>query len=218
MIPSSMASMMFGAGLPKLTFLGTASDITNSSTYSFTGKSFGKASQDRLIVCAVSGYRDAGGTISSATIGGVAAAIYGNTSVAYGSGAFIAAVVPSGNTGTITINWSNQQASCAIAWYSITGLQSTIAAGTQTDAVAPAALSIAPRRGRVVICKANCLTSGTWTWGGTAGVVEDCDFYRTNVTFSTASKVFDEDLSSQTIIPDFSAAENNELYQHIFFI
>ena len=98
-----------GLGPSDLTLTDHVVDATDQTIYTFSNRAFGAADANRLvIVCGV--MRGAGTlTISSITIGGVAAtvAVEGRNTSNGTTSAFIAyAAVPTGTTGNVVITWS----------------------------------------------------------------------------------------------------------------
>ncbi len=92
------------------TFIGAFSS-SSASTWNFTALGIGPADPNRLVVIGVSAVGPAlSETITSATIGGVAATIIGQQYATNGSGgqvaAILAAVVPLGTTANVSINFS----------------------------------------------------------------------------------------------------------------
>lgn len=123
--------------LPTATFITSTSDeneFFGQSTYTFSSTSIGAASVSRLVVVTV-GFCDrtgTGRTISSATIGGVTATINTQINDAASTApgvAIIQAVVPTGTSGDIVINFSGSIHSCGIGVFALYDLIST----TPTD-------------------------------------------------------------------------------------
>lgn len=149
-----------------------------TATNTFNGVSFGTASSDRYIIVGIlarSGSTST--TISSVTIGGVAATAV-TTLVIPGSGSgenlasiYIAAV-PTGTTGTVTVVSNNSMARLAIVVWSATGLDSATAVATGTSSAAAPTASLAVRYGgfAVGVSYSQSTTSATW-----AGISENVD-------------------------------------------
>lgn len=168
-------------------FLQATVNTGSSTTYNFTSQDLGDAADDRLIVVGVSGYRDAGGTVNSATIGGVSATIHQSQGAARGSLTWLSAVVPSGTSGTISVTFSVLQAGCIISTYRVVGYESATPEFTLYDDTSPMSLSPSFTEETVVLAHATAnTTSGGFTWGGTIGVSEDSDVVGDN-KYSTAS-------------------------------
>lgn len=138
-----MVAFFFPPGVfrttPRASFVTSDSaenEFFGQSTYTFSSTSIGAASVSRLVVVTV-GFCDrigTGRTISSATIGGVTATI--NTqindaaSTAPGVG-IVSAVVPTGTTGDVVINFSGLVHGCGIGVFTLYDLIS--ATPTDTD-------------------------------------------------------------------------------------
>jgi hypothetical protein len=117
-----MPRFMYIGGPPTngalLTYItSTGADVTQS-TFTFSSQSIGTAFTDRIVI--VPFYWDTSGstrTVSSATIGGVAANIVAQNGGTGGGTAIIWAAVPTGTTATIVINFSANVLACDIAVY-----------------------------------------------------------------------------------------------------
>jgi len=117
-------------------FLG--SSVTNSiaTTYTYTSFPFGTAASDRYIVCRAGSTWQAGGIMTSATIGGVTASIvvhaHGNSGEQDGD-IFIAAV-PTGTSGTIAMTYAGSQARNGLGCDAMYGISSATPYGSGSDA------------------------------------------------------------------------------------
>lgn len=107
-----------------------------------TGHAIGAAQANRLVVVRVHGWRvgNTDRTLTSATIGGVAATIYkqatcnssGNCNVV----AIIGAIVPTGTTADISLTWSGSMSGNEVQVVALAGLNAPLAAvDTQSSAV-----------------------------------------------------------------------------------
>lgn len=182
-------AMHFSEPDPTCTLVDNINGTGSLTTYAFAGVNFGPASPTRLIVVCMGGYRDKGGTIVSATIGGVAATIHFNSSLGNGSLAMISALVPTGTSGAINITWSIQQAAMTIDVYAIDNIKSTTPAFTLTDTASPLSQNITFAPKTVVIAQVKSYTTGSFTWSGSAGLIEQDDSTYGVCTHSSAMKV-----------------------------
>lgn len=108
-------------------FLQATQNATNLSAYTFAGQSLGPASAVRRIVVGVTN-RDTVLNPTSVTIGGVAA----TKDVGDGSlqGASVwSAVVPTGTTGDIVVDYGGTQTTCTIGVWALTGVASVAVVG-----------------------------------------------------------------------------------------
>lgn len=126
MIPLGVlaSSYVAPAGGVTLEYLGVVTDPTGGGTSrTFSDVNFGDAATGRVIVIGVSRFSDF--ALSSVTIGGVAATIANQAG--YNRWASIAyATVPTGSTGSITINAANFPGGCAVAVWRISGAVSVV--------------------------------------------------------------------------------------------
>lgn len=133
----------FGAGgsavAPTLTFIGTASLTTNTSTYTFSSQDIGTPGSDRLVVVVAAAYESsssAGDTPSSITIGGVSATIHATgagTGFNSASVSIASLLVASGSTADIVVTMPDAQVGMAIVVLALTGYSSAV---PTTDATA----------------------------------------------------------------------------------
>lgn len=104
--------------------------LVSGTTYSSTGAAIGAAAADRRVFCIVDWTKSGSpSSLSSATIGGVAATIHAQNKVASVFGlsvAIISALVPTGTTATVSLTFS-AAASPGLGVYRVTGLQSATA-------------------------------------------------------------------------------------------
>lgn len=200
-------AMHFAETNPICAYVDGKEDATNLTTYSFTGVNFGAPSSTRLIVVCIAGYRDNGGTVASATIGGVTATIHANNSIGNGSIATISAVVPTGTSGTVVISWSILQAATTIDVYALDNIKSTTPTFTIVDTSSPLSQDITYGPNTVVIAHAKAYTAGSFTWSGSAGLVEQGDnIYDSVNTHSSAMKVMPAGGSGVGVIATYSGS------------
>lgn len=157
----------------------TATDTSAQTTYSFTSQAFGTAATGRIIAVAVRWRNGASDrSISSATIGGIAANVTNYVHGVPGGVGIIWAVVPTGTTGTVAITFSGNNANCAISIYSIYGAASSTPAYASSafGSGTAATTSLTPSYSGSAFVVANGVAmaaSLTTTWSG--GVAEDDD-------------------------------------------
>lgn len=154
--------------------LGSTAGVT---TYTFTDAAIGAADSTRQVVVCVMQVTDVLRTISSATIGGVAATIdVQQNASAQDSAGLIRAAVPTGTTATIAITFSGQTTRCYCVVYSMlnaaTGTPDTDSHGGGSG-VKTIALDI-PANGLGLAAAGANHSSGIsgFTWGG---LTEDVD-------------------------------------------
>lgn len=163
------------AMLPPVISYVLSSDISGvATTYTFTDHPIGAAAPSRLVVVCIQGGAAGGRTITSVTIGGVAATIVGATNASSTiRNVFAYLAVPAGTTATIVVNSSASLQQCRINVYSITGLQSSapIDAQVNNTATATTGLSLTAPEGAAVIAGFSAsggATATTWSWAGSA--------------------------------------------------
>lgn len=117
-----------------LTFQTSSNSPTGTNPYTYSGLAIGAAAGSRVVHCLIS-VRGAtvAPTLSSATIGGVAAVVnklQQDASGAKYSIAIISAAVPTGTTANVVITWSETGDRQYVGVWSSTGLSSTTAHAT----------------------------------------------------------------------------------------
>lgn len=163
----------------------TATDLSDLTTYTFTSIPIGTADTNRIVIVAIA----IGGvarTVSSATIGGIAASIAGTTTGTTAGTGMIYAKVPTGTTATISITLSGAANDCHIGVYRLVGQGSD----TPFDTDAPAgggtttrtATLDVPAGGAVVACMGNGGSNVAWT-----NATEDYDINTGGNSFSSAA-------------------------------
>ena len=190
-----LPNIIFIDGGISLGFLQGALDSVFRTTYTFSAQNLGVASADRRIVVCVRGWADNSTTVSSATIGGVAATIHINQGMNFGSAAIFSAIVPTGATGDIVITWGGVQAGNAISAYAIRGETSATPDFVVNDLSNP--LDITPTiSGNTAVIghggisgNNNLANSVAWTWAGGLGLVENVEQANTYLSNSTANLV-----------------------------
>jgi hypothetical protein len=157
-----------GGAAKSISFIDTAILTTNLTTYSFTGLDFGAAQGDRYIIgVAVSGTAER--SLSSATIGGVAARVVVSVS---GGGAtdrnagIIIANVPTGTSGAIAVTWSSGCAHCAIGWWRATGLANEVEHHFGSSTADPGVATINTLAGGIAVAGMISASGGTFSWTG----------------------------------------------------
>ncbi len=178
-----------------VTFLGSASSVTDLTTYTFSSQNFGTpdGTATRHIVVAIGSRANAARSISSVTIGGVAATavITANDTV---GGADIAAIyiaaVPTGRTGDVVVVFSAAMLRCAITIYRVTNIDSITASDTGSDIVDASnvfsdTINIPANGIGIAACWHNTSAgNATATW---AGLAEDVEVAPESATNSLSS-------------------------------
>jgi len=202
MIPGMIGG--HAAPAPVLTYLGSASNSSNGAFFSFTGKTFGAAAPDRRIIVAYVLTRAGTFGVSATTIGGVST----SSSVAETSSdgnrvrvGIIHAAVPTGTSGDINLLADQVCEYCAVAWFSVTGLDATAASDTASDDHGdPLSAAIDVLAGGFAIGVAASNTSTGWTWSGLDEVVDVAP--EGGDRFGVAWREFPGGVSGQTVTAD----------------
>ncbi|MDN5932871.1 MAG: hypothetical protein L0I24_17695 [Pseudonocardia sp.] len=132
MIPlGTLASARVAGGAPvPPEYLGISSKDTKETTSTFAGRAFGDAAAERVLIAVITHNATDSSTVSSATIGGVAATIDAQT--ADKGTAVLRAEVPTGTSGDVVVTYSNNQAgpgrTCAL--YRLEGTVTVASTGT----------------------------------------------------------------------------------------
>ncbi len=174
-----------------IAFAATATDTTDSATYTFTNHSIGTAATGRIVLVCVSSREGTSFDISSVTIGGTTATQLGSWTASVASNLeFWALQVDTGTTATIVVNFTATANRCAIATYALNNVVSVEAYDSDQSAasgVGSRTATLNTPDGGAIIAFVQQLTNNTVTWSGTAGVTEDWDTVVETNMFSGAS-------------------------------
>lgn len=150
---------------------------TDASTYTFSGVSFGAEDASRYIHVAYTGLKAASVSISSATIGGVSATVV--DVVPAGSWSYVAhlyALVPTGSSGDIVINFGGTQDAGICSVYRIVSPSNLPSAGVDSYYYSATGTSISGSptltEGSFIIASGKADNSNAITW---TNITEDKD-------------------------------------------
>lgn len=163
---------------PQAAFVATTGNVGTDCTNTCTDNiGFGTASATRRVAVTFYAQQSSAGalTISSATIGGVAAAIHAEINNAANTRftAIISAAVPTGTSGNVIINLNAAVTNHTISSFEITNLQSGTPVDTDTNSTTSPGCSLSTQALGVAICGTSIIsdTAGT-TWTGMTEVSE----------------------------------------------
>ncbi len=162
-----------GGGDPaNLTYLQSAGDDANLTTYTFASQNFGDEAADRYIIVALMPVGAA--SITSVTIGGVSATIIGQVANGANVAGLAIALVPTGTSGSVVMTLSDAGTRAGISCYSVTGLSDPTPTDTNTSTADPSVLNLdVPDGGFIVACSMVAATAQTATW---VGATKDSNF------------------------------------------
>jgi hypothetical protein len=118
-----------------ITYLQNTQTGDNAEAYTFSAVNFGAAAAGRYIICCVYG-QSATGTISSVSIGGVAATQATSVKANDDALSIYIAAVPTGTSGDVVVTWTAAMGDCGVATYSTSGVGSTTATDQGTSSTA----------------------------------------------------------------------------------
>lgn len=204
--PVTPASLTFisqsGGGVPAAN--PALEDDTNASTYTFTSAAIGTADATRRVVVVAHWAQATNNrTLTSATIGGIAATIHQQSNPAnLASVAIISALVPTGTTATIVLNFNASADRCKIGVFRSVNEQVASPNDTQVDtSFTSNALSVSlavPQDGWVVAGSTNATGAGiTHTW---TGVTKQYDAAFGEAAGGTGTAGFASGLGAQTLV------------------
>ena len=199
----------FGAGGGKVSVALTDNtvDTANASTHTFTSQSIGAIDANRKIVVIVNtGGVSASTSVSSMTINSVAAGLVlavTNSTEAWFVTEIWQAVVPTGTSVSIVVNWSGTVVNAGIGVYRVIGAASAAYATASDNDSDPLTATIDIPADGVLICGAGEGTAATWSW---TNADEDYDeTIEAGDNQSGASKAYDTFQSGITITANPSA-------------
>jgi hypothetical protein len=157
---------------PTGAFLQQTSATGSATQHTFATQNIGAAHAERIIVCAICADTTPV-TLSSATIGGITAAIDVQNDDATEFAAVISAAVPTGTTATVVLNFANAALDVSIALYRFVGLNSQTPTATTSNDDDPTASTInVSANGFIVGCASFDADTTAIT---TVGVTENYD-------------------------------------------
>ena len=174
----------FGAGGSTgplaMAYGGAGVQTADGSTMTVSGLSIGAADDSRRVIAAIAWNAGSNQTVSSATIGGVAATIVVQAMSTTGSAgsALLIASVPSGTTADVAVTFSGSVSRMSAATYRVVNLNSATAYATANDTEAASGEvtgSLNVPAGGFVVAVASTSDGASWSW--TAGPTEDSDQY-----------------------------------------
>ncbi|WP_027039117.1 hypothetical protein [Mesorhizobium ciceri] len=154
-----------------VSYVGSTAVLSTTDTESMPGVPIGPAAGDRTVFHIVHWYSSAVAPLASATIGGVTAKVHvSNGATAAGAAflgsAIVSALVPSGTTATVVLNFATGATfhNINLATYSVRGLVSDTAIDTISDnpnAVASYAGAVDVQQDGLMLFGAVCYSSNT---------------------------------------------------------
>ena len=194
------------AGGVSSTYASSASQNATVNPVTAAAMPIGAPSADRLVVVCIADIRSTAQprTISSATIGGIAATIHaqiGNSSGTTGPVlGIISALVPTGTTADVVITRSGLTQTIVISVYTLTGYVSATPTGTNTVAVASGdpstTINVTGPGVAIGIWCGSSGTTATTIWTGLS--TKDYDAVVAAVTNTEASSAHQSGLSTET--------------------
>lgn len=145
-LPGMAVLPLGGLGPAAIVASGSGNVIATSTTQTVAAVGFGTAASNRSVSCGISGLGSGAFTVSSVTIGGVAATagVSVNNAAAGFTNAIYTARVPTGTSGSIVATFSASVTAMAVSCYAISNLASLTptASGTSIANTGSVALAI----------------------------------------------------------------------------
>lgn len=151
-----------------VTFLQTATDGTNQTTYTFASQNLGAATATRYIIASITGRSDDGSarTISSVTINGVTATINDQQENSGSIAGIACANVPTGTAGNVVVVWSGGMTDCAVSLHYFLDLDSATALSTGKSTADPGTATVVTQSGGIMVAVTrddDGSATATWT-------------------------------------------------------
>jgi hypothetical protein len=161
-----------GTGInPRMQFVNNYQDPNNFTTYTFSSVSFGEAAGRSLVVVYVSGHDSNSRSISSVTIGGVAATEVTASSAGIMCGGLYQAYA-TGTSGDVVVTFSGECDAAGLGVWALYDLQSTTASSSASNAATSSDVSV----------NVNTLANGFLIAGGSARTGTTRTYTWTNAT------------------------------------
>lgn len=116
-----------GGTARSISYVTTAQDTSNLTTYTFSGISLGTVDSTRLVVVAVYGHNTTNRTISGVTVGGVSATLVGKRDGANSNSGLYQIANTTDATADIEVTFSGQELRASIVVWALYGLSSNTA-------------------------------------------------------------------------------------------
>jgi hypothetical protein len=198
----------FGAGgsVVTLSFTDSSVDASNLTTYTFSTQALGTAASDRRIVVGAGSSSAAGTTVSSVTVGGIAATQLATAGTGNGIAALWIASVPTGTTGDVVVTFSQAQSRAGIGVWALYGAAAAaFDTGTSTADPMTDTLNVPASGAAIGYFAGNDNTSATWT-----NLTENFDeAQESTITQSGASATFAAAQTALAITATPGTAINN---------
>lgn len=165
------AATKSGGVNPKMQFINSYVDPNNFTTYTFSSVSFGEPTNRSLVVVYVSGHDQNSRSISSVTIGGVAATEVTASSAGIMCGGLYQAYV-SGASGDVVVTFSGECDAAGVGVWALYDLQSTTASSAASNASTSTSVAV----------NVNTLANGFLIAGGAARTGTTRTYSWTNAT------------------------------------
>jgi len=141
------------------TYLGNLGTESDTNSFVVPNASFGPASLDRVIIVGTGGQYN-GASIINVTVSDITAALLISTTSGPESVALFAALVPTGTSGDIVVNLSNNAFRQNVFWWSCTGRGGSTAASDTASSASSSATSIDVPANGVVFGYAQSASAG----------------------------------------------------------
>jgi hypothetical protein len=193
-----------GDNITSLSFIESKTSTADATTYTITGVDFGAADSNRRVVIGfASRSGNAGHNVSSATIGGITATVLAQHTANVGGGhslvALIAADVPTGASGTVSVTLSNGAVRAIIGVYRIlanNALAVANSASSSTSTGSSTSVTVSVEKGALLAVAITFTTGPTLSFSGIAN--DDFDATAESANAGTASELITAS-ASQTV-------------------
>jgi len=157
------AQMMLGSvGFKEITYITTASDATDLTTYTFSTQSIGDANSSRKVIVGVHGSINFQ-TVSTVTVGGISATILVQEATLGIVAAIAIAEVPTGTTADVVVTFTGAMDRCAIGIWRAVGSISMTPIDTGSSTADPGTDTLTSVIGGYCVCVGTGGDTATWT-------------------------------------------------------
>lgn len=205
------SSFTTSAASSNYSYLQSAQDTSDLTTYTFSSQNLGSADSGRYIAVAIQSRRAGTGlAVSSVSVAGVSATIaiqQTNSSTNSNVAAIAIAAVPTGTSGDIVVTLNSAAVRCAISVYRLVGITGVTPTHTDTSTASDPAMTVDVPAGGYAIGSAITASSTTTTW---TGLTENND--ATLEGFATVTSAAQEYASAQTglsVTADFGSTSES---------
>lgn len=200
-----------GALLPRVVFTESSTSTAFGTSYTYSGRNFSAAANDRHIIVGFAGHRNGGAgspDLTAATIGGVSCTLSDGVQLTNGSNPYsiagiVIAAVPNGTTGDVVLQFDENMTNMSIMVLAVYGLTSATKVTSATSSADPASVNVNVQFGDVLVVMGHNAANSTAT---PTGYTEDVDSTTESQNYAGGHAEVVTPAAPRTVSLDWSSA------------